>query len=169
MHQRLDLLKIGLISICVVIMTLNKALTQEYATYESGKTNFDIGFTVGTTFFYSNIEVTALVSRRVSHYTILEAKPLAGLISQLLLFEGNNDRYRIPYLGGTLGLSLGKKSKFFEVALGSAYFINPQSGWGDSAQNILPITTIGYKKKFRNGTFRIGVGFPNGLYLSLLF
>ena len=169
MYKTLSLLRIGLISLCILIVSSQEVISQDYISYEEGKTNLDIGLTVGTALFYRNIELSFLVSRRLSTDIVVDARPLAGLITQALIFEGNNGRYRVPYFGGTIGLSLGRKSKFFEVGIGSAYFVNVQSAWGDSARNVLPVVTLGYKKKFRSGTFRVGLGFPNGLYMSMFF
>ena len=163
-------LKSLFVSICFLLACMHNIQAQEFNRYELDKTNFDLGLSAGTALFiYTDVQLSLHFTRRITKLSVVEAKPLTGLITQLLIFEGNHGRYRIPYFGGTLGVNLGKQLKFFEVTLGPAYFIDPQSAWGDSSSNLYLIGSIGYRKINRNNTFRVGLGFPSGLYLSILF
>lgn len=94
------------------------------------------------------------INSRVSKSIILEIKPIAGLITQMLLFEGNESRYRIVYCGGVVGINYGKRNKFLETTIGSAYFYSETDSWGSSTNRFSPIVTLGYKKNRAKTTFR---------------
>jgi len=148
----------------------SKVYAQETSFYELKKNEIEIGLTGGSFFFlFTDLEVSLSVNRRMSDHVVLEAKTFVGRIRQLYLFEGNQDRYKMTYGGGALGINFGRHNKFFELSLGTAYYHNPDGAWGDNTKNILPVLNIGFKKKGENFVFRTGLGWPQGLYCGLAF
>jgi hypothetical protein len=162
------LLKLFLI-LFFLINSKHQIHSQDTLNYPLNETKIEVGFTIGTFYFISDLEIATTISRRVSEGIVVEAKPLIGLIYQTFLFEGNESGYKLIYGGGTLGVNFGKGNTFFELTLGTGYFPNSKKVWSNSTPHLLPIGTIGYKKSGPKITFRAGVGFPQGVYLSYNF
>lgn len=118
---------------------------------------------------FCDLELATTINRRISESVVVEVTPLIGFITQLYLFEGNEDRYKIQYGGGTVGLNFGRRNKSLEITLGAAYFRSSNNSWGQSSNRFLPVCTIGHKVVGKNSTFRIGLGFPHGFYIGVNF
>ena len=128
----------------------------------------EYGVTVGYIFFFGNLEFSVATRKRFSKYVILEAKSVNSLLVESYSFNNYNRTYNL-IIGGTGGINLGKKNKFFELTLGAAYFYWPNRNNSFTKYPFLPIGSIGFKQKIESTAVRIGVGFPNGIYFGCNF
>lgn len=166
----LNIIPIPMIMVICLLSFTNELQSQNTLQYPINTNKIEIGITAGLFFvFYTDLELNVTINRRVSNLIVLEAKPVLGLITQLYLFEGNQSRYRLTYGGATIGANFGKRNRFFEITTGYAYFYSSTNPWGDQTNGFKPIGTMAFKKVGTKKTFRIGIGFPHGLFLGLNF
>ena len=156
--------KLLIVGVCLI--SFNKeSYAQDSLGYRLNTTKVDMGITLSTSLLAYGIELSVPISRRVSKNLILEAKPLFGLLISTFQFDGPGDRSQFIYGGGTFGINIGKRKNFFEMTLGAAYL----NSIHDSYNTISPVGTIGYKLARPNANFRIGVGYPHGVYVGWSF
>jgi len=147
-----------------------QAQVQDSLVYPLNKNKIEYGATAGAfIILFTDIELSLTFNRRVSNSIVLEGKPMLGLITQLLIFEGNEERYRFGYAGGTAGINIGKYNKFFEMTTGLAYYNDSDRAWGSSSQGVGWIGTLAYKTCGSRMTFRTGIGWPHGLFIGFNF
>lgn len=87
------------------------------------------------------------------------AKAMVGF-ARILSFAGESGRTDFN-LGAGFVYLLGKNKHAFEIGLGGRYFGSQERSF------ILPDITIGYRSEWKKVVFRVGVGIPDGIYLSL--
>jgi len=156
-----------IISILAFLLLSFTSYCQERLKYDFEEKEIEYGFTLGYGILFANLELSATVSKRVSNALVLSAEPLVGFLRQAHLFEGNEDRYFLPYAGGEVGLNLGPQNKFFELSLGLAYLYDKDSSWDGAVHKTLPLLSLAYKNSQSDSmTYSLGVGFPHGLFLS---
>ena len=146
---------------------LNSQDQRGYILKES-ETSFGVG--VGSFVpFYADLEFFFNADIRLNKYFVLDIKLTPGLIHQLYLFGENYRPYKMIYFSGSLGVLIGKSTKFFELSIGETYFFDPSTAYGNGKHWIYPNASLGFRKLYTKTTFRVGVGVPQGIYLSISF
>lgn len=154
--------------VLIVSSSAYDSFGQENLYFPKGKVDRSFALTGGLMYLlYGNVELSMMNNLRIGNKAIFEYKPLAGIIRQLYLFEGNSDRYTIGYAGGTLGVLIGGKGKYFDLSLGAGYFFGDIDSMGDLAEQILPIGDIGFRNEVKGKRLKVGIGFPKGLFVSI--
>lgn len=161
--MRLITLKINLTLTLVFLFISLYSQSDDYADQVATKKT-RIGLTIGTLpTIYSGFEFSLPMARQINDKWLLEYRPLTGVLYQ------NEGKHLALYGGGSVNLSVGKKSGRFESGLGLAYFFDPSSEWGELSNHLLPIVNLAYRKSLKKQILRVGIGFPNGLYLSVYY
>ena len=108
--------------------------------------NYSIG--LGLSVIPINYELIGNFNRRISSRNVLDFRISTGVV------------FYNPYVGGTIGMLLGEKNKFFEINIGTAYLYYDQT-------NFTPLINIGHRNISKNLKLRVGVGYPTLVYLTL--
>jgi hypothetical protein len=159
-----------IITALFLVGIISKLASQEWNKYPLKQNKVSAGITAGIfAVLYTDIELSVMLDRRISNSTVLEVRPLFGYLKQLYRGEGEDNPYEIIYAGTTIGCLRGKNRNYFEIELGTAYFTRYKDEIRTKLDQFLPIGAIGYRRVSKNLTFRTGVGFPQGMYVSFHF
>jgi len=118
----------------------------------------------------------SLSYERVLHTTDDESKLIyarfhGGNIPQL--FYASDDSFKYRHVGLSLGLLVGKSNRKFECNFGAGHIWTfKEDGSSEFVlddKDIIPNVNIGYRHQTESTVFRIGVGVPELLYISLGF
>ncbi len=150
----------------VLLIGFGNSVFSQNSFYEPEKTHVELGFSAGYVIFSTDVQISATFIRRVSDHFVLEFKPVVGFVKTAFLFNGQSSS-KFTYYGGMAGVNFGKKNNFLELTTGAAYATNLKQYSLDS--HFLSLWTVGYKHKFEYLSLRIGLGFPQGLYIGFNF
>ncbi len=146
--------------------SINSTSAQNELYFKSGKTYRSLGLSGGFAFFVGAVELSLHNNRRISDNLIIEYKPLIGVIRQIYLFDGNGPRYTLGYVGGTGGILIGKNREYLNLSIGAGYYWSKNDPF-NYGTNILPIGDISYVNYTSDIPYKIGLGIPKGISLTV--
>lgn len=123
---------------------------------EGGNQFFAVSFALRLEYTYENI-----AQENLAHYSIgLLAGRTIGSVEHITNFHFAN------YIGPFIGIQIGRKRHRLESTFGVGLFHENRLFKLPSRSTWIPNFTLGYRNRGTLTNFRIGVGFPNGIYMS---
>lgn len=145
----------NIILICLLVLMSSDARGQVQEAYPEGENKFTAGVGVSNFFFTQGYELYVGMNRKIEERRILDLRLMVGRLA------------RLTYYGATAGLLMGQNRRFLEINGGYIYRPDPSSNSANSDPEYIPYLHLGHRRVMEGITLRVGVGYPNLLYVSI--